>query len=84
MKQKLRKEKLQYMLPKRGIKDISEGEEKKLSQQTINSIVELGEVLRDIHNRLIREGYSIINGEAYPPHNNYAGKRDNKTPMERN
>lgn len=32
------------------------------SNETIGSLVELGEVLRRIHNRLITEGYEIKDG----------------------
>lgn len=33
------------------------------SQETIDSISELGSVLQKIHNRLTSEGYSIIDGK---------------------
>lgn len=37
------------------------------SQETINSIITLGDILRKIHNRLIKEGYSIIDGRLIGP-----------------
>jgi len=33
------------------------------SDETLKSLNELGDVLRNIHNRLISEGYTISNGE---------------------
>ncbi len=37
------------------------------SQETINGLIGLGEILRKIHIRLIREGYSIIDGKLISP-----------------
>ncbi|MEI6480433.1 MAG: hypothetical protein WCO12_02850 [bacterium] len=34
-----------------------------LTDDTMKSLVELGEVLREIHNRLVSEGYTIENGK---------------------
>ncbi len=38
-----------------------------LSQETVQSLQELGEVLRQIHNRLLSEGYIIKDGEILEP-----------------
>ena len=35
------------------------------SDETIQSLKELGDVLRSIHNRLIAEGYTIKDGKIY-------------------
>ena len=35
--------------------------------QTIKGLQGLGEILRKVHNRLITEGYSIIEGKLYSP-----------------
>ena len=40
------------------------------SDETILSLVEFGEVLRSIHNRLIKEGYTIKDGVITPPNKN--------------
>jgi hypothetical protein len=37
------------------------------SDDTFAALKELGEVLRKIHNRLISEGYTIVEGKIYPP-----------------
>jgi hypothetical protein len=37
------------------------------SQETIDSLIKLGTVLRPIYNRLISEGYSIIDGKLIAP-----------------
>jgi len=37
------------------------------SKETIQSLQELGEVLRQIHNRLLSEGYTIKDGEIFKP-----------------
>lgn len=37
------------------------------SQATINGFVELGEILQNIHDRLIGEGCSIIDGKLISP-----------------
>jgi len=37
------------------------------SQQTIDGLIKLGYSLRQIHNRLISEGYSIIDGQLIAP-----------------
>jgi hypothetical protein len=39
------------------------------SDETLKSLQELGEVLREIRNQLIAEGYTIRDGKIYPPHN---------------
>jgi|GEM_PF-5267589 len=36
-----------------------------LPKETIKGLQDLGEILRKIHNRLISEGYSIIEGKLY-------------------
>jgi hypothetical protein len=41
-----------------------------LSQETIKSLQELGEVYRQIHRRLISEGYIIQNGKIFKPESN--------------
>jgi hypothetical protein len=38
-----------------------------LSQETIKSLQELGEVYRQIHRRLVSEGYIIQNGKIFKP-----------------
>ena len=38
-----------------------------LSDETVASLLELGEVLRTIHNRLISEGYTISGGQIRKP-----------------
>jgi hypothetical protein len=40
------------------------------SQETIKSLQELGEVYRQIHRRLISEGYIIQNGKISKPGSN--------------
>ncbi|OGZ06383.1 MAG: hypothetical protein A2942_01085 [Candidatus Lloydbacteria bacterium RIFCSPLOWO2_01_FULL_50_20] len=42
-------------------------EEQTFSDDTIASLVELGEALRSVHDRLLSEGYTIINGEIIKP-----------------
>lgn len=37
------------------------------SQDTLNGLIGLGQILRKIHNRLIGEGYSIIDGTLVSP-----------------
>ena len=37
------------------------------SDETINSLIRLGDVLRKIHDRLISEGYSIVDGNLISP-----------------
>lgn len=37
------------------------------SDETLESLRELGEVIREIHDRLISEGYVIEGGEIYKP-----------------
>jgi hypothetical protein len=37
------------------------------SQETIDSLIKLGNVLRPIYNRLVSEGYSIIDGKLIAP-----------------
>lgn len=38
-----------------------------LSDDTIASLVELGEVLREIHEKLIAQGYTYREGKFYEP-----------------
>lgn len=38
-----------------------------LSQETIRSLHELGDALREIHDRLMSEGYTIADGEFVEP-----------------
>ena len=40
-------------------------EETYFTDETIQSLVELGTVLRSIHDRLIAEGYTIKDGKIY-------------------
>ena len=40
-------------------------EEAYFTNETIQSLVELGVVLRSIHDRLVAEGYTIKNGKIY-------------------
>jgi hypothetical protein len=47
------------------ISDIPAG--RHFSQETIDSLIKLGNVLRPIYNRLISEGYSIIDGRLIAP-----------------
>jgi hypothetical protein len=47
------------------------------SDETVASVLELGEHLRSIHNRLISEGYVIKNGKIYPPEQQ-EGKTDSQ------
>ena len=37
------------------------------SQETINSLIELGDVLKPIRRRLFAEGYTIVNGKLVKP-----------------
>jgi hypothetical protein len=48
-------------------KSVSELVDQPLSPETVKSLQELGEVLRQIHRRLISEGYTIQNGKILPP-----------------
>ena len=41
-----------------------------LSQETVLALHELGDVLRQIHRRLISEGYIIRDGNIIPPASN--------------
>jgi hypothetical protein len=38
-----------------------------LPKETITGLHGLGDILRKIHDRLVSEGYSIINGKLYSP-----------------
>jgi hypothetical protein len=38
-----------------------------LSQETVQSLQELGDVFRQIHRRLVSEGYTIRNGKITKP-----------------
>ena len=38
-----------------------------LSQETVHSLNEFGEVLREIHERLLSEGYIIKEGKIFKP-----------------
>jgi hypothetical protein len=38
-----------------------------LSQETVRALQELGDVYRQIHRRLISEGYVIKDGKIFPP-----------------
>jgi hypothetical protein len=38
-----------------------------LSQETLKSLRELGEIFRRIHHRLVSEGYTIQDGKIIPP-----------------
>ena len=38
-----------------------------LSEETVRALQELGEVFRQIHRRLISEGYVIKDGKIFPP-----------------
>lgn len=44
---------------------IKNGSSKIFSEETAAALREYGEVLRDIHNRMISEGYVFHNGEFY-------------------
>ena len=39
------------------------GENYVFSEETISSIIELGEVLKSIRHRMLTEGYTIVNGQ---------------------
>jgi hypothetical protein len=41
---------------------VSQGVDEPFSEETIRSLQELGEAIRQIHNRLVAEGYVIKNG----------------------
>lgn len=45
----------------------SEPTQQPLSQDTIRSLQELGEVYRQIHQRLVSEGYVIRDGKIFKP-----------------
>ena len=48
--------------------EMSETEERaSLPQETIEGLISLCKILRNIHNRLRSEGYAIINGSLYSP-----------------
>lgn len=47
-----------------------------LSQETIRSLHELGDVLREIHERLMSEGYIIVEGEFVKPEGNSPNNGD--------
>jgi hypothetical protein len=38
-----------------------------LSQETVRALQELGDVYRQIHRRLVSEGYVIKDGKIFPP-----------------
>lgn len=44
------------------------------TDETIQSLRDLGEVLRNIHNRLISEGYVLFNGKFIKPNENKSNK----------
>ena len=46
---------------------MKEKEKQIFSEEEIRSISELGEILRNIHNRLISEGYIIKEGQITKP-----------------
>ena len=43
------------------------GSQYAFSQETIDSLKDLGDTLKRIHQRLILEGYTIIEGQIYKP-----------------
>jgi hypothetical protein len=44
-----------------------------LSEETVQSVLELGDLLRQIHRRLLSEGYVIRNGQILKPDNTNNG-----------
>ncbi len=47
-----------------------------LNDESIKALQELGEVLRTIHNRLINQGYVILQGQIYKPTDTQDMKED--------
>jgi hypothetical protein len=45
----------------------SEAASQPLSEETVQSVLELGELLKQIHRRLVSEGYIIRNGQILKP-----------------
>lgn len=60
--------------------EANDKEKKKLlSEETVKSVVKLGEALRSIHNRLISAGW-IIDGDIFiPPHEQAASQNNIKS-----
>ncbi len=56
-----------YSLPSQGKIQIMQKELRIFTDEEITSLVELGEVLRDIHARVISEGFVIKNGNITKP-----------------
>jgi len=47
--------------------ELSEGSRYAFTQETIDSLKDLGDTLKRIHQRLILEGYTIKDGQIYKP-----------------
>ena len=47
-----------------------------LSSETVHALQEFGDVLRQIHERLVAEGYIIKGGKVFKPESNDANKTD--------
>ena len=70
MQLKSYKEKIIIITPAKTAGDISHfkyEDGQPLPKETIKGLHGLGDILRKIHNRLINEGYSIIEGKLYSP-----------------
>jgi hypothetical protein len=70
MQLKSYKEKVIIIKPAKTAGDISNikyDDGQPLPKETMKGLQGLGEILRKIHNRLINEGYSIIDGKLYSP-----------------
>lgn len=64
------KEKIIAIIPAKEVDDTSHFQyenDQPLPKETITGLHGLGDILRKIHNRLINEGYSIIEGKLYSP-----------------
>ncbi len=84
---KYARSKILYCIPAdedKAPQDIPEGCH--FSQNTINSLIKLGAILRGIHSRLMKEGYSIIDGNLIAPDGTvvYESKRNTQHKYQRN
>jgi len=53
--------------PNPNEESVSEPVNQPLSQETVQALQELGDIYRQIHRRLISEGYVIKDGKIFPP-----------------
>ncbi len=52
------------------MENLNQIEKSTLTDQELECLIGFFDTLKNIYNRLIREGYTVINGEIIPPINN--------------